>query len=161
MFQHQHWPASQRYWLWPSWWSPRWEPSPSHCGWWSPAGEATLYYSWKHAKTHMINVHRPLRKKSYWVVVRDLPDFHLWLVVSLHYLWGEILQAEGGLQCGTHGIEIWAQSCCLREENKKTLLMKNVCIGMEEQLSLTGFKSSNFTHWSLVSVHLKTLPWDS
>lgn len=39
------------------------------------------------------------------------PHFHLWLVVSLHHLRGEILQAEGGLQCGTHSVEIRAQRC--------------------------------------------------
>jgi hypothetical protein len=36
------------------------------------------------------------------------PDLHLWLVVALHHLRGEVLQAEGGLQCGTHSIQVWA-----------------------------------------------------
>lgn len=38
----------------------------------------------------------------------DSPYFHLGLVVSLHNLGGEILQAEGSLQGRTHRIEIWA-----------------------------------------------------
>lgn len=38
----------------------------------------------------------------------DSPNLHLWLVVSLHHLGGEILQAEGRLQGRSHRIEIWA-----------------------------------------------------
>lgn len=39
-----------------------------------------------------------------------LPDFHFWLVVSFHDLGGEILQAEGSLQCGPHGTQVGAES---------------------------------------------------
>lgn len=37
------------------------------------------------------------------------PYFHLGLVVALHYLGGEVLQAERGLQGGTHSVEVRTQ----------------------------------------------------
>jgi hypothetical protein len=38
--------------------------------------------------------------------------------MSLHHLRGEVLQTEGGLQRGTHSVEVRAQSRCLRERGK-------------------------------------------
>lgn len=47
-----------------------------------------------------------------------IPDFYFRLVVSFHDLGGEILQAEGSLQCGPHGTQVGAESGSL-EENPK------------------------------------------
>lgn len=59
------------------------------------------------------------RKVTLKFALTDSPYFHLWLVVSLHHLWGEILQAECSLQGSTHSIEIWTQGCRLREGSRK------------------------------------------
>lgn len=40
----------------------------------------------------------------------SLPDFHFRLVVSFYHLGGEILQAEGSLQCGPHGTQVGTES---------------------------------------------------
>lgn len=45
----------------------------------------------------------------------SLPDFDLWLVVSFHDLGGEVLQAEGSLQCGPHGTKVGAESGSLQK----------------------------------------------
>ena len=44
-----------------------------------------------------------------------IPDFYFRLVVSFHDLGGEILQAEGSLQCGPHGTQVGAESGSLEE----------------------------------------------
>lgn len=45
------------------------------------------------------------------------PYFHLWFVVALHHLGGEVLQAEGGLESGSHSIQVRTQGgrLCGRE----------------------------------------------
>lgn len=52
--QQPDWPAWQRCWLWLSWWSPQSELSLCRYGWWSQAGGATLYYSYRW-ETHTIH----------------------------------------------------------------------------------------------------------
>lgn len=43
-----------------------------------------------------------------------VPDLHLGFVVALHHLRGEVLQAQGGLQRGTHRVQVRAQRGGLR-----------------------------------------------
>ena len=49
----------------------------------------------------------------------NIPDLHLRLVVTLHHLRGEVLQAEGRLQGGPHSVQIGAQSRCLRRRGTR------------------------------------------
>lgn len=49
------WPAWQRCWLWRSWWTPRWEPSPCRYGWSPPAGEAAPYCSCNHSSNPQLH----------------------------------------------------------------------------------------------------------
>lgn len=49
----------------------------------------------------------------------DSPDLHLRLVVPFHHLRGEVLQTQGRLQGGTHGVQVRTQGRRLKQMMKK------------------------------------------